>query len=88
MTKLLPRMLSGFYSAHFTVDFPFQNTVQILIKLYIPVPIYSTVASSFEIDFGTSMIGYYEARSRYHVHLEYSDIVGHPSSGALFRAEA
>jgi len=51
-----------------TLDIPFQNTIQIFIKLYIPVLIYSTVASSFEVGFGTSMIGYYEARSRYHVH--------------------
>jgi hypothetical protein len=54
-----------------TLDFPFQNTIQIVIKPYILVLIYSTVASSFEIGFGISMIGYYEARSRYHVHLEY-----------------
>lgn len=31
-----------------TLDFPFQDTIQIFIKLYIPVLICSTVASSFE----------------------------------------
>ena len=76
-------MLSGFCQAlsdtgnmstskhmHFSGRF-----AQTFIKLYIPVLIYGTVASSFEIGFGTSMIGYYEAR------------LGYPSSGALLRAE-
>ena len=50
--------------------------MQTFIKLYIPVLIYGMVASSFEIGFDISMIGYYEAR------------LGHPSSGALLLAEA